>query len=291
MAGRSRKPPQRRRSSSRRPTNIAARREGPAQKRDGQGTPGEARRSRGVGGERIEGRHAVRELLLAGTRRPIEVVISAGLDSAPILDDITTLAAEERVPVHELERKAFIARSDTESAQGVLAEAAPLPTFELEELIERPTPFLVMLDGITDPHNLGAIFRSADAAGVTGLVLPRHRSARVSATVAKTAAGAIEHVPIAAVQGIPAAIQTLRKHDVWVVGLDEGGARSIFELDLADQPLCLVLGAEGSGLSRLTRERCDELVSIPMRGAVASLNVAAAASVAMFEVTRRRLGR
>ncbi len=217
--------------------------------------------------------------------------MQAGLDSAPILDDIQMLADDRRVAVRELGRSAFHAQTDTESAQGVYADAEPLPLSELEELIEEPHPFLVMVDGLTDPHNLGAIFRSADAAGVTGIILPKHRSARISATVAKTAAGAIEHVPIATVAGVPAAIQVLQKHDVWVIGLDEGGTRSIYDLDLADQPLCLVLGAEGPGLSRLTRERCDELVSIPMQGAVASLNVSAAATVAMFDVSRRRSGR
>ena len=216
--------------------------------------------------------------------------MAAGLDPAPILEDIRALASEARVPVREASRSAFEALAHTESAQGVLADAAPLPTVELEELLDHPRPFLVMLDGITDPHNLGAVFRSADAAGVTGIVLPRHRSARISATVTKTAAGAVEHVPIATVQGVPAAIQTLRKHDVWAIGLDEAGRRSIFDLDLADQPICLVLGSEGTGLARLTKERCDELVSIPMRGAVASLNVSAAAAVGLFEVARRRLG-
>lgn len=219
-----------------------------------------------------------------------EIVIQAGLDDAPILEDILMLATDRRVAIREVGRGAFDAISDTESAQGVLAEADPLPTVELEELIEESNPFLVMVDGLTDPHNLGAIFRSADAAGVTGLVLPKHRSARISATVTKTAAGAIEHVPVATVAGVPAAIQILQKYNVWVIGLDEAGKRSIFDLDLADQPLCLILGAEGPGLSRLTRERCDELVSIPMQGAVASLNVSAAATVAMFDVARRRLG-
>ena len=216
--------------------------------------------------------------------------MQSGLASAPILEDITMLAEDRRVAIREVGRGAFDALSDTESAQGVLAEADPLPTVEIEDLIEHEHPFMIMVDGLTDPHNLGAIIRSADAAGVTGLVLPRHRSARIGATVSKTAAGAIEHVPIANVAGVPAAIQTLQKHNVWVIGLDEGGKRSIFDLDLADQPICLVLGAEGPGLSRLTRDRCDELVSIPMQGSVASLNVSAAATVAMFDVARRRLG-
>jgi len=270
-------------------------RRGPKQKRSPReegpaGSTGEGRRNKGPGGDRIEGRQAVRELLLADKRKVREIVMQSGLDSAPILEDIEMLANDQRINIREIGRGAFDALSDTESAQGVLAEAEPLPTVDIEDMIDTPNPFLIMVDGLTDPHNLGAIFRSADAAGVTGLILPRHRSARISATVSKTAAGAIEHVPIANVPGVPAAIQTLQKHNVWVIGLDEGGTRSIFDLDLADQPMCLVLGAEGPGLSRLTRERCDELVSIPMQGAVASLNVSAAATVAMFDVARRRLG-
>lgn len=254
------------------------------------GSAGEGRRRSGPGGDRIEGRQAVRELLLADRRKVLEVVMQSGLDEAAILEDIQMLADDRRITIREVGRSSFDGLTDTESAQGVYAEAEPLPTVEIEDMISEPNPFLVMVDGLTDPHNLGAIFRSADAAGVTGIILPKHRSARISATVAKTAAGAIEHVPIASVAGVPTAIALLQKHDVWVIGLDEGGTRSIFDLDLADQPMCLVLGAEGPGLSRLTRERCDELVSIPMQGAVASLNVSAAATVAMFDVARRRLG-
>jgi 23S rRNA (guanosine2251-2'-O)-methyltransferase len=274
--------------------NDATNRRGPdsnkARDEGAPGSAGEGRRNKGPGGDRVEGRQAVRELLLADKRRVREIVMQTGLDDAPILEDITMLANDRRVPIREVGRGSFDSMSDTESAQGVLADADPLPTVELAELLNEPQPFLILVDGLTDPHNLGAIFRSADAAGATGIVLPRHRSARISATVSKTAAGAIEHVPVAAVAGVPAAIQQLQKHDVWVIGLDEGGTRSIFDLDLADQPLCLVLGAEGPGLSRLTRERCDELVSIPMQGSVASLNVSAAATVAMFDVARRRLG-
>lgn len=254
------------------------------------GSAGEGRRTSGPGGDRIEGRQAVRELLLADTRQVNEIVMQEGLDTSSILEDIELLAGDRGVRIREVGRGAFDSLAQTESAQGVLADAEPLPTVELEDLIDQPNPFLVMVDSVTDPHNLGAIFRSADAAGATGIVLPKHRSARIGPTVSKTAAGAIEHVPIAHVAGVPVAIQTLQKHDVWVIGLDEAAERSIFEFDIADQPLCLVLGAEGPGLSRLTRERCDQLVSIPMQGSVASLNVSAAATVAMFDVARRRLG-
>lgn len=254
------------------------------------GSTGEGRRNKGPGGERVEGRHAVRELLIAGSRRVHEIVMQTGLDQADILEDIVELAADRRVTIREVGRGAFDSLSHTESAQGVLAEAAALATVEVEDLLDGgdAPPFLVMVDGVTDPHNLGAIFRSADAAGITGIILPKHRSARVTATVSKTAAGAIEHVPIASVSGVPATIALLQKHEVWTVGLDERGTQSIHQLTLADQPLCLVLGAEGAGLSRLTRDRCDTLVSIPMRGAVASLNVSAAATVAMFDIARQR---
>lgn len=252
------------------------------------GSTGEGRRHKGPGGERIEGRHAVRELLIAGKRPVNEIVMQTGLDDADILADIELLARDRRAPIREVGRGAFDALAQTESAQGVLAEAGPLPTVDLDELIDQPNPFIVMVDGVTDPHNLGAIIRSADAAGVTGIALPKHRSARITPTVTKTAAGAVEYVPIASVAGVPAAIQHLQRREVWVVGLDEAGSQSIHDLSLADQPLCVVLGAEGPGLSRLTRDRCDTLVSIPMRGSVASLNVSAAATVAMFDIARQR---
>jgi 23S rRNA (guanosine2251-2'-O)-methyltransferase len=150
-------------------------------------------------------------------------------------------------------------------------------------------PFLVAVDGVTDPGNLGALLRSAEGAGVTGIVLPRHRAVHVTPTVAKAAAGAVEYLDIALVAGLPAALQRASAARVWVVGLDDAADRSLFDLDdLAREPLVLVLGAEGAGLSRLTRERCDMVVSIPMLGRLSSLNVSAAAALACFEVVRRR---
>jgi 23S rRNA (guanosine2251-2'-O)-methyltransferase len=145
------------------------------------------------------------------------------------------------------------------------------------------------LDGVTDPQNLGALLRTADSAGATGLIVAKHRAAHVTPTVAKAAAGAIEYVPMAVVPGIPAALQALGAAGVWTVGLDGDATQSVFGLELATEPVALVLGAEGTGLSRLVRERCDVLASIPQRGALGSLNVAAAGAVACFEVARRRL--
>ena len=144
------------------------------------------------------------------------------------------------------------------------------------------------LDGITDPGNFGAVLRTAECAGVTGIVLPRHRSARITPTVVKAAAGAVEHLRFATVPGIPSALRTLSSRDVWTVGLDAAGPRPLHELDLGDQAVALVLGSEGRGLSRLVAQRCDVLASIPLRGALGSLNVSAAAAVACFEIARRR---
>jgi 23S rRNA (guanosine2251-2'-O)-methyltransferase len=141
---------------------------------------------------------------------------------------------------------------------------------------------------VTDPGNLWAVLRSASAAGVTGVVLPRHRAVHVTPTVAKAAAGAIEHLPMALVGGIPTALSRLREQGVWLMGLDADGERSVWDLDLGDVPVALVVGAEGEGLSRLARQRCDAIVSIPMRGPLDSLNAATAAAIACFEVARRR---
>jgi len=245
-----------------------------------------------LGGDQVEGRHAVRELLVAGTRSIREVVLAGDLDPAPILDDIIDLADEARVSIRELTRSRFESMAHTESPQGVLALAAPLIDRDLDDLLVTDAsgrrPFLLVLDGVTDPGNLGAMFRSAECAGVTGVVLPRHRSARVTATVTKAAAGAIEHLRLASVTGVPSALGRLSSAGVWSVGLDTGGSSPIYDLAVADQPLALVLGSEGRGLSRLVRERCDALAHIPLFGILGSLNVGAAAAIALFEVARRR---
>ena len=150
-------------------------------------------------------------------------------------------------------------------------------------------PFLLALDGVTDPHNLGALLRSAEAAGATGAVLARHRAVHVTPTVAKAAAGAIEHVPMTIVAGMPAALARAKELGCWVVGLAGDGGQSLFDgLPVADEAIVVVVGAEGAGLSRLVRARCDVVVSIPMRGRVPSLNVSAAGALALFEVSRRR---
>ena len=238
-----------------------------------------------LGGEQVEGRRAVAELLAAGHRRVRAVFVSSAVSSDPGVARIAELAGGA-LKIVSPERIEQLARSDVH--QGVVAQASPLQPVDLDTLLETDRPFLVALDGVTDPRNFGAIMRSAETAGATGLVVARHRSARVTPVVTKAAAGAIEHLPIALVGGIPNAVERAVRARCWSVGLDERGDRSLFDLDLADQGIVIVLGAEGRGLGRLTRERCDVLVRIPMHGHVASLNVSAAAALACHEVARRR---
>ncbi len=245
-----------------------------------------------LGGEQVEGRQAVRELLLANRRDTRELWMAADLDRADVLDEIRELATEARVLVKEVGRSKLEAVARTDAPQGVIAFARPLEPVALDDLLRTrpglPAPFLVVSDGITDPGNLGALLRSAACAGVTGVVLPRHRAVHVTPSVTKSAAGAVEHVPMALVGGIPKALRELQDAGLLVIGLDERADLPIWQLDAGDRPVALVLGAEGPGLSRLVRERCDQLVSIPMRGRLASLNVATAGALACFEVARSR---
>jgi len=248
---------------------------------------------KGLGGEQVEGRQAVRELLIAGARKVSEIWLSSELADDEGVADIVALARANRVPVAHVARNKLEARARTESPQGVIAYADELPEADFGELLKRRPgrpPFLVAIDGVTDPGNLGAIIRNCDGAGVDGILVPRHRSVHVTPTVAKASAGAIEHAKVALVSGLPAALARVKDAGIWVVGLDDAADRTLFEIgDLAVEGICLVLGAEGAGLSRLVRERCDLVVSIPMRGRVSSLNVSAAAALATYEVTRHRL--
>jgi len=247
-----------------------------------------------LGGEQIEGRQAVRELLIAGKRKVREIWVATDLDENDVIGDITALARNERVQLFEVNRRKIDAVARSESHQGVIAFAAPLPEADFAEFLKRrpgKPPFLVAVDGVTDPGNLGALLRCCDGAGVDGVVLPRHRAVHITPTAAKAAAGAVEHVPMAVVGGLPAALARIKDAGIWVIGLDDAADRSLFELgDLAAEGVCLVLGAEGAGLSRLARERCDMVVSIPMLGRLSSLNVSAAAALACYEITRARTG-
>ncbi|HWW53903.1 MAG TPA: 23S rRNA (guanosine(2251)-2'-O)-methyltransferase RlmB [Acidimicrobiales bacterium] len=271
---------------------------GPTRRAGSPATPARRRQPdthRELGGDQVEGRRAVRELLVAGRRTVRDIWLSETVDEGPLVAEILDLAEEARVTVRRVSRARLDAEARTEAPQGVLAHARPLQPVDLEQLC-RPAragqakPFLLALDGVSDPQNLGALLRTAEVAGVTGVVLPRHRAAHVTPAVAKAAAGAIEYLPIALVSGLPAALATMAGAGVWTVGLDPSAAAPLWSLTLGTEPVAVVLGAEGAGLSRLTAQRSDVRLAIPHVGQVDSLNVAAAGALAMFEVARRRLG-
>lgn len=233
------------------------------------------------------------ELLSAGRRPVRRLWVLEAQEPSERLDLIERLAARRRIRAEPVPRGRMERAARTESPQGVLAWASSLQPVSLEDLA-RPArggpAFLVVVAGVTDPHNLGALLRSAECAGVTGVVLPRHRSVRISPTVTKVAAGAVEHLDFSLVGGIPAALSTLSSLGLWTLGLAHDAPDSLFAMDLGDQPVALVVGNEERGLAPLVRRRCDQLVGIPHHGALPSLNVAAATAVASFEVARQRAG-
>ncbi len=239
----------------------------------------------GLGGDQVEGRQAVKELLAVGRRRVKAVYLSMSVDSSPVIEEIIELAGPllRRVPAEKL-----VSMARCEGHQGVVANAAPLRAADLDELLADPTAFLIALDGVTDPGNLGAILRSAAAFGATGVVLPKHRSAHVTPTVAKAAAGAIEHLEITQVSGIGSSMERAKRAGVWTVGLAASGKTSIENLTVADAPVMLVVGSEGEGLSRLVEQRCDVVAFIPIASTTESLNASTAAAIACHEVARRR---
>ncbi len=231
-------------------------------------------------------------MLIAQRRKVREIWIAADIDDADVIDDIRELAADSRVQVLDVARKRIEQTARSEAPQGVIAFAAPLPEADFDELLVPRggvNPFLVALDGVTDPGNLGALLRCCDGAGVTGVILPKHRSVHITPTAAKAAAGAIEHLDIAVVPGLPNAMERMKKAKVWTIGLDDDADRSLFDIgDLGQDPVCVILGAEGKGVSRLVRERCDLVVSIPMQGQLSSLNVSVAGALATYEILRNR---
>jgi len=245
-------------------------------------------RERGLGGDQVEGVNAVRELLRADRRDVKELLISVGRENSPAIEEIIELAREQRVRVREVGATQMEAVARSESPQGVIALASSIEPVEIDALLEDPRAFIVVLDGVTDPGNLGAVMRTAEQAGATGFVLPKHRSARLTPSAMKAAAGAAEWLPIAQTSGVPSFLERAKRAGVWSVGLDADGDVDVNEIPVADAPIVIVLGAEGSGLSRLTRGRCDLIASIPTFGHLDSLNVSAAAAVACFAVARRR---
>lgn len=238
----------------------------------------------------VYGIHAVSAVLERGPERVLELFM------APGRDDERARRLRERagalgVPVQAAAPDTLTQRAGTSGHQGVLASIRPLRPWDEQDLARAlegvQAPVLLVLDGVTDPHNLGACLRTAEALGALALLIPRDRAAGVDGVVRKVAAGAAELLPVVTVMNLARALAALKEQGVWVVGADAEAQRTLYEADLR-RPLALVLGAEGTGLRRLTRERCDFLVRIPMAGGVESLNVSVAAGIALYEARRQR---
>ena len=237
----------------------------------------------------VPGLHPVRELLRSGARVD-EIVTARDEDSGAVLHDILRLARDAAIPVRQADGDEVDRLAGTSGHQGVLALAPPYAYRSLEELsAAAPAPaLLVALDGVTDPHNLGSIARTAEAAGAGGLVVPERRAAGVTPAGEKAAAGALAHLPVARVTNLVRALAQLSARGIWSVGLDGDAPTSLYDLELLVEPVVLVIGSEGRGLSRLVAERCDALAALPMRGRVGSLNASVAAGAALYETLRRR---
>jgi len=233
----------------------------------------------------IYGIHAVSESLKA--RRVSRLMHERG--AGPRVDALVARAHELRIPIETLDRRALEKMTRGGVHQGVAAELQPLPAYTVEELVREAQgpPLVVVLDGIEDPQNVGAILRSVDAAGATGVIRQARHSAPLDGATAKASAGAVHHVRIATVVNISRAIEELKELGVWTIGFDAAAADSYDAVDFA-LPTALVFGAEGTGLRRLVRDTCERLVAIPMAGEVASLNVSVTAGVALFEAARQR---
>ncbi|TAM50799.1 MAG: 23S rRNA (guanosine(2251)-2'-O)-methyltransferase RlmB [Nevskiaceae bacterium] len=236
----------------------------------------------------IGGFHAVMAAIDNAAQRPQEILL-VDTRHDQRARDVQSRAKAAGIPVRSAQRYELDLRAPGLRHQGFLAsiEVAALEGEALLDLPAAPDALLLMLDGVTDPHNLGACLRTAEATGVNAVILPRDRAAGLTPVARKAAAGAAERVPVVAVTNLSRSLQTLRGHGYWTVGLAGDGGESLYDLDLRG-PLVFVMGAEGGGLRRLTREHCDHLVRIPMRGTIESLNVSVAAAVCLYEALRQR---
>ena len=238
----------------------------------------------------IEGRNAVAETLRSGA--PIDKLYIAKGETDRTLGRIAAAARKSGVVVVEADRRKLDAMSVTHSHQGVIAIAAAQAYASVEDILQKAaergeSPLLVVCDEISDPHNLGAIIRTAECAGAHGVIIPKRRSAGLTAVVAKTSAGAVRYMPVARVPNIPALLKDLKKQGIWVFGTAAGGSVALYEADLRG-PAAIVIGSEGDGMGRLVGENCDFQVSIPMKGRINSLNASAAAAILLYEALRQR---
>lgn len=240
----------------------------------------------------LEGRNAVQEALAAG--RPIDKLYIAAGETDRALSRLAAMAREAGAAVVETDRRKLDQLSATGAHQGVIAMVAAHAYATVEEILENAksrgeAPLIVICDELSDPHNLGAILRSAECAGAHGVIIPKRRSVGLTASVAKASAGAVEYMKVARVTNINTAIAELKDKGVWVFGTAAEGSIPMYKADLTI-PAAIVIGNEGEGLSQLVRKNCDVMVSIPMKGKISSLNASAAASILLYEAVRQRIG-
>ena len=240
----------------------------------------------------LEGRNALTEALKSG--RTIDKVFIADGDTDRSLQRLAAQAKEAGAVIVPVDRRKLDAMSTTRSHQGVIALAAAHEYFTIDDILQEAadrgeTPLIVICDELSDPHNLGAIMRSAECAGAHGVIIPKRRSVGLTATVAKASAGAVEYMKVARVTNINNAINDLKEKGVWVFGTAAEGSIPMYKADLTG-PAAIVIGNEGDGMSPLVRKNCDVMVHIPMKGRITSLNASAAASILLYEAVRQRLG-
>lgn len=240
--------------------------------------------------DQVEGRNSVLELLESG--RDVNKILVAKGEKHGSIYKILAMAKERKIVIAEVEKSKLDQIAQTPNHQGVIAIVPPFDYCEVEDILElskqrNEMPFILILDGIEDPHNLGSIIRTAETAGVHGIIIPKRRAASVNSTVSKVSAGAVEHMKIARVNNINETMRFLKEQDVWICGTDMDTDVAYTKQDYR-MPLAIVIGSEGFGMSRLVKENCDFLVKIPMKGKITSLNASVSAGIMMYEVVRQR---
>ena len=240
--------------------------------------------------DQVEGRNAVIELLESG--RDINKIFVSNGEKNGSINKILAMAKEKRVIVTEVNRKKLEEMATSDNHQGVIAIVPPYEYCDIDDILEcaksrNEDPFILILDGIEDPHNLGAIIRTAETAGVHGIIIPKRRAACVNSTVTKVAAGAVEHMSIARVNNINEAIRYLKDNGVWICGTDMDTNTYYYDQDLTGA-IGIVIGSEGFGMGKLVKDNCDFLVKIPMKGKITSLNASVSAGIVVYEAVRQR---
>lgn len=244
--------------------------------------------------ELVFGIHAVKSLLKRSPERFIEIYLLKGREDERLVPIINQIR-KYKIASHLVNRKVLDEKTKGEQHQGIVAKVTPGKTYsenDLEDILLQAEskgehPFFLVLDGVTDPHNLGACLRNADAAGVQAIIVPKDNAARITPTVRKVAVGAADTVPLVQVTNLSRTLKQLQKLGVWVIGTAGETDDNIYDISLSG-PMALVMGAEGKGMRRLTKETCDQLVKLPMAGSVSSLNVSVASGICLFEIVRQR---